>query len=183
MEPGNEVTIQFVADQGLCNGCGTCTAVCPAGSITVNESHNGLLVASVDTGTCTRCRLCVDVCSAIRVDPSVASATEDHFHGNVLQAVCGFATDERLRSNAKSGGVATAIVQYMIETGRADRALMAGIDNNPLRPGPVIIESVSDLTAAQSSWYCPVALNSVLDSIDNFDRLIFTGLSCHIRCL
>ncbi|HDQ44713.1 MAG TPA: 4Fe-4S dicluster domain-containing protein [bacterium] len=44
-------------DPGRCDYCGTCVAVCPADSITLEES-----TVFVDDKTCTRCLACVRIC-------------------------------------------------------------------------------------------------------------------------
>ncbi len=177
------ISVQYVSDEGLCNGCGTCVAACPSGSISIEESVTGLLLAEVDRESCTLCGKCNRVCSAIKVSPDLIDPLADHFSGTPLSAFCGLANDNKLKENGQSGGLATALVSYMIDSKSARHALMTGPGKSPLRPGPVIIDSTGQLSSTQSSKYCPVTLNTELSKFDCFDNLVYIGLSCHIRGL
>jgi coenzyme F420 hydrogenase subunit beta len=177
------ISVQYVSDEGLCNGCGTCVAACPTGCISIDESVTGLLLAEVDRDSCTLCGLCTQVCSAIKVSPDLINPLADHFTGTPLSAFCGKSNDNKLRKNGQSGGLATSLVYYMLDSKSARYALVTGPGKGALRPGPVIIDSAGQLMSTQSSKYCPVALNTELNRFDDFDNLVYIGLSCHIRGL
>jgi coenzyme F420 hydrogenase subunit beta len=178
------ISVQYVSDEGLCNGCGTCVAACPSGCISIDESVTGLLLAEVDSKNCTLCGICTQVCSAVKVSPDLIDPLADHFSGNPLTAFCGYSNDIKLKENGQSGGVATSLVSYMLDSKSARYALMTGPGKEGvLRPGPVIIDSTGQVMSSQSSKYCPVALNTELRRIDDFDKLVYIGLSCHIRGL
>ncbi len=183
MATGSEVTIQFVTEQGLCSGCGTCSAACPAGSITVNENHCGLLVAEVDQQKCTLCGICTRICPAIHPPPVPSEPGTDPFAGRTMACYCGYASNSRLCGNGQSGGLTTALVSYLLERGGMDNALLTGDTADPLRPGPVIAGAETDLQPFQSSRYLPVSLNSILDKVDDFSKLVCVGLGCHIAGL
>jgi NADH-quinone oxidoreductase subunit F/NADP-reducing hydrogenase subunit HndC len=50
--------VTFFIDEALCEGCGACVQVCPAGAIDGREGH----VHTVDSGTCIHCGACLSVC-------------------------------------------------------------------------------------------------------------------------
>ncbi len=183
MAAGSEVTIQFVTEQGLCSGCGTCSAACPAGSITVNENHCGLLVAEVDQQKCTLCGICTSICPAIHPPPVPSEPGADPFPGRSIACYCGYACNSRLCGNGQSGGLTTALVSYLLEMGGMDTALLTGDTADPSRPGPVLAGAETDLQKFQSSRYLPVSLNSLLDRVDDLSKLVYVGLGCHIAGL
>jgi ferredoxin len=50
---------------GVCDGCGTCIAVCPANALILNENS-----LEIDHARCTECGICVSICpfSALEVN-------------------------------------------------------------------------------------------------------------------
>ncbi len=177
------VTVQFVADELLCNGCATCVSVCPVDCISIYESPTGLLQAEVDHEKCILCGACTKVCSATHVLPELIRSGADPFSGRPLSGFCGYARSRTVKENGKSGGIATALVSYLLDSGIVNKALLTAQQENPLRHGPVVFKSGADLSPAQSSWYGPVGLNSVLKDIDDTGNLVYVGLSCQIRGL
>ena len=105
-----------VVRSGLCHGCGTCAGVCPTGAIEMERLPDGTYVPSVTPSRCSRCGLCEKVCPAARYDPG---DFEDLFPrqinrslllGRHLDVWKGHASDETVRYQATSGGIATALL-------------------------------------------------------------------------
>lgn len=48
---------EIAVEQGQCDFCGTCAAVCPANAIEIKES-----MIQIDRMRCTLCGWCTDIC-------------------------------------------------------------------------------------------------------------------------
>lgn len=81
--------------------------------------------------------------------------------GQFQRTVFCYATAPELRRNAASGGVATAVLIHLLETGQVDGALIVAswIEDGRYRCGFRIVSSREELIAAQGSKYMPVYFN------------------------
>lgn len=52
----------MIITKNNCTGCGTCSAVCPAGCIQIQPTNKGFLKPVIDLDKCRKCRLCVKAC-------------------------------------------------------------------------------------------------------------------------
>jgi coenzyme F420 hydrogenase subunit beta len=103
--------------------------------------------------------------------------------GNYLACYVGHSTDEKIRHNSASGGIATQLIVYAMEKGLIDGALVARArKDNPLLIEGVIARTTEEVIAASKSKYCPVAVNTGLREILKEDgRFAVVGLPCHIH--
>lgn len=180
-EPSMSGTVQDVVSQHLCTQCGTCVAVCPTDAIEMRETPAGLLYPSVNGDRCVRCGRCRQVCPGEGLNVELPRGI-DPFHGVVTAAYVGYARDEVVRSKAQSGGVTTALLLYLLETGRIDGALVTTMPaDGSLRPRPMLARTRAEILAAQGSKYCPAAVNAALGSVTIGDRIAVVGLPCHMH--
>lgn len=152
--------IQSVPDHLICTGCGGCAAVCPAEAIRMEENGAGFLTARV-TDRCIDCGLCRTVC------PSVPENTgeivpEPLLRGNVLAGFAGYAVEDEIRLTGQSGGVVTALLAFLLESGRVDGAVVNQFDPAAKRPGVIIAENKREVLAAAGSYYTQSAVLPVL---------------------
>lgn len=95
-------------------------------------------------------------------------------------------SDAAILQNASSGGVMTAIAEYLIMTGRVDGALVTGFHYGSNGPWPkaYLARTREELLASQGSKYCPsptlVALSNVLEADETFAVI---GTPCQIAGL
>ncbi len=171
--------IRDIASAGLCCGCGTCVAVCPAGAVEVRETASGCLAASVRPGGCTGCGLCTEVCPSARTTES--DSADDPFVGPVVAAYLARATDRDVLAGAQSGGAVSALLCFLLEHGRVDGAVVTEMpEDGSLRPRPFVARTREDVLRARGSQYCPVAVNAVLRGGSS---LALVGLPCHVEGL
>lgn len=118
------------------------------------------------------------LCSAALGQP-----LENLLIGNHLSCYVGHSTNETIRHNSASGGIATQLLVYAMEKGLIDGALVARArKDNPLLIEGVIAKTTDDVIAASKSKYCPVAVNTGLREIlKENGRYAVVGLPCHIH--
>lgn len=153
-------SVASVSRNLLCTGCGGCMAVCPVGAIAMAESPAGFLTAQVQAH-CIGCGKCRTVC------PSVPENTkdivpEDLLHGKVQAGFIGCAKNPETRLNGQSGGVVTALLAYLLESGQADGAVVNRFDSETRRPKAVIAETAEEIYASAGSYYTQSAVLPVL---------------------
>ena len=112
----------------LCHSCGTCFVICRHDAISYRETVGGYLFPRIDKNTCTQCGLCYDVCSGINFGVTL----RDNFHrnpfvGKILNTQIDKATDETIFLNSQSGGVVTALLDYLLSTELIEAAIVATI--------------------------------------------------------
>jgi coenzyme F420 hydrogenase subunit beta len=178
--------IADTVDACLCTSCGTCVPICPTQAISMKETPGGLLFARVDDATCNGCGLCLRGCGGRYLAEGLLPDNVDPFKGKVLAAYCGFANDSDIRLHGQSGGVVTALLSFLLETGRADKALVNHMpEDGTLRPAPYMAHKKEALLHSQGSKYCPVALNAAIPPAIGKDgkKIAVVGLPCHLHSL
>lgn len=116
------------------------------------------------------------------------SAEKVHqYFGNFNKAYFAYANNESLREKAASGGVATALLSFLMDTRRIDGALVCRsvIRDGKARPEFFIAKDQEDLLSAQGSKYMEVNLmEDALPLLRSFNgRLALTLLPCDTSTL
>lgn len=182
-------TVSDVADADLCLSCGTCESVCPASAINLEISKKSIYEPIINHDKCINCKMCLKVCPGISVD--FEELNNDVFDkqpditwiGNFVKCYLGNSRDEIIRYNSTSGGMVTQILDFLLEKGIIDGALVTGMSKDrPLEPNPFIARTKDEILSAAVSKYCPVPLNRVLKKIMNEEgKFAVVGLPCHIH--
>lgn len=178
--------IERVVDQCLCTSCGTCVYVCPSNAVRMKETSGGLLIAEVNKADCNACGLCLQVCPGDHLSEGILHHQVDPFKGRVLAAFCGKATNSKFLQNGQSGGIATALLCFLLDVGIIQKALVTDMpENGSLRTMCRLTADKKQIIQAQGSKYCPVALNSFLPKTKEWQNLKFAvvGLPCHFHGL
>lgn len=98
--------MKLICDKERCTMCGACRAVCPKGCIT-DIREGGKWFMNIDEEVCIDCGLCRRTCP---------NATQPDFQGRDCLRV-GWACDEAIRRNSASGGIASSLYRYALESG------------------------------------------------------------------
>ncbi len=119
--------IQQVQEKNLCHRCGGCVSFCTAinyGALEVNEGGNP---GYKDTDKCLQCGLCYMLCPEI---DELTNETRNFTDwkspmGNIISTDIMRAEDIHIRQRATDGGVVTAILIHLLQTGRIDTAIVS----------------------------------------------------------
>lgn len=163
-----------ICPEEQCTGCATCMNKCPKQCITMQEGTLGHLFPQIDATQCIHCDLCVKVCPANH--PIIGTYPLKVYAGRIKNI------DEYKSST--SGGIATALSQYVIEQGGIvyGAACMEEIDIRHIR-----IEKKEDLQLLKGSKYVQSGIHNtyknVLIDLKNNLLVLFIGTPCQIAGL
>lgn len=157
-----------------CYGCTACEQACPSHAITMRENEEGFLYPWVDKGKCINCNLCYKIC-------------EQHgFCNNKEQQIiyASINTDESKRQCSSSGGVFTALAEYILELGRV--VYGAAFDTD-YRVVHIRVDRVEDLARLRGSKYVQSILGDtytrVRKDLSANMKVLFSGTPCQVKGL
>ena len=190
MKQNKSATVENIRDKWLCHGCGICKVVCRQNAIEIvyDRKHRNH-VPIVDHEKCIQCRLCYDVCPGKEVNFDKISKRflngikYDILAGHYIKNYIAWATDEVIRWNAASGGIATALAKFLLNSGQVDKVISVtkGSFGGSLDFQGTVISNEDDLYKSMGSKYCSVPLCTALKEIPRNDRIAVFGLPCHIH--
>lgn len=178
--------LKAIIDANLCVGCGLCAAV-SRGAITMAPSADHYLrpvqAAAIDETTD---RLIADVCPGYRLTQPLRPEAVDHpLWGPIVAVRTGYATDPQVRHRGASGGVLTALLTHLLESGAIDRVVqITASPSRPLENRTTTNHHAADILLAAGSRYAPSApLEHIIDELDQPGRFAVVGKPCDIAAL
>jgi len=176
-------TVSFVVDQRLCTGCGTCVPACPSKALSMEETSAGFCRPRIDEQRCVGCGMCYRACSGVHHHFPLPEHLDELFLPRPRRVFLGRACDPEIHSRGQSGGVATALLNFLLERKSVSHALVTSMPaNGSLRPQPVFATSREQLLECVGSKYCMNPLNAALAGLpEGLDGLAVVGLPCHIH--
>ena len=183
-------SIQKIVQNGLCTGCGLCSAICPNNAIIIDK-YNELYLPKINGAKCTYCGLCLTSCPGYEVDFKelnhifLRRQPADPLLGNYISCYSGHSNDFNLRFNSSSGGIVTQLLIFALENQLIDGALVVRMKNEkPLEPEVIIAKSKQDIISSSKSKYCPVSIDTGIARIlKTSGRFAVVGLPCHIQAI
>lgn len=156
---------------GICTSCGACVLLDSARQAEMVDTAEGPR-PSFAAGT-QLTELAWDVCPGKGLNyPEqhrlhYGSIPKNGLVGPVVQTRTGHASDNNLRRVGASGGVTTAVLAYLLETGRVDGAVVVKQGTpTPEKARSVIVKAREELLNCVQSVYVPV---SCLDRLADFE--------------
>ncbi|MEM9464608.1 MAG: Coenzyme F420 hydrogenase/dehydrogenase, beta subunit C-terminal domain [Actinomycetota bacterium] len=182
--------LHAIVEQGLCIGCGLCEAIAPD-SIEVRKADTGFevpfVIGDLDHATVDRI---YDVCPGTRIEGLPdrlvePDTTVDPVWGPWRRIVRAWAGDPHVRHVGSTGGVLTALAQYLLTSGRVDFVLHAKASTSePTFGEPTISFTDAEILEGAGSRYGPTAtLRTITDALDRDRPFAFIGTPCDISAL
>ncbi|KAF0221842.1 MAG: coenzyme hydrogenase beta [Geobacteraceae bacterium] len=181
---------QDVLRAGLCCRCGTCSAVCPVASITIEP--DSLKPTAVADCPCSRCGRCVAVCPGYSTPQATLYGRlfgrlprHDEPYGITRRFLVGRTTDETIYRQSAGGGLVTQLLVNLLNEGVIDGAVVAGYrTDRPYVPEGKVVSIKEDLVHCANSIYVCVPVNQVLREVASTGRRVaVVGLPCAIAAL
>jgi coenzyme F420 hydrogenase subunit beta len=173
------LTLEEIVEGGLCIGCGLCQAIAGAEKIQVVLTPEGRerpkARTILDAAILERINA---VCPGTRVEgarPETQSSEAQHdlIWGAAEQLAIGYAVDPHVRHQASSGGVLTALGQFLLTSGKVKFILHVGASRNePMRTERRLSFTAASVLEGAGSRYGPAAplidFASVLERAEPF---------------
>lgn len=184
--------IDAVWHEQLCTECGACAAVCPRENIRIERAPDLDYVFRVnDPERCGNCSLCLRVCPGDELDLAGLTATQfpgqtpDPWFGCVRATFLTRSTDPDTVRRGASGGTVTGLLEFGLESGMIDGALVVGMQASPpWEPRPFLARTVEELRSAAQSKYAPApSCLSFRDVLETDGRFAMVGIPCQIHAL
>lgn len=172
-----------VAKGQLCSGCGGCAAAAP-GKVEAAPSADGYLrPVQHERLTDEEEARVAAICPGLGLTQDAPAP--DPLWGPHRSMRTGHATDPALRRNASSGGVLSAILVHLLETGAVEFILQIAADpDNPTGNRTVLSRTREEVFAAAGSRYAPSAPLAGLEAhLAAGRRFAFVGKPCDVAAL
>lgn len=162
-----------------CTACGACGLICPATAIEYCESVAGYVFPRIVESRCIKCGLCEEVCPGTHFGEALKEKYKQHPNGSLTAGYVGRATDDSTWRRSQSGGIVTALLRHLLDSGSADRAVVVALGSE--RPHATIIEKGFDSNLIQGSQFYPVPILSAMKSLNPREKIALVGLPCHLH--
>ncbi|MFQ5873938.1 MAG: coenzyme F420 hydrogenase/dehydrogenase beta subunit N-terminal domain-containing protein, partial [Dehalococcoidia bacterium] len=188
--------MEEVVQGGRCSGCGACVVACPYDVLQYEAEKPlqhvlGSLPSLCPVAECIECDICADVCPRLEapeleIDKLVFGRkrnTEQEPFGVYTRVLYARTKDPRIAAVAQDGGVVTALLNWSIEKGIIDGALVSGITpQSSWIAEPRVARTLQELMDCAGSRYTyspnPLAM---LEAVHNgSEKLALVGTPCEI---
>jgi coenzyme F420 hydrogenase subunit beta len=180
-----------VISQGICNGCGSCAAVCTANCIKISGGEPMQIerdISEQELGKlCLDCGVCMMACP--KTSLLLPEVEKKWGVSNNVWARVAKSSDQGILNVCQDGGIVTSLLWYAMDRGIINSTVVIGMDD--WKPTPRIVTSYQDLLDTSGSKYSPSASFSVLSPQDaiikavqhipkDWIKLGFVGTPCQI---
>ena len=176
--------INETVENRMCSGCGICAAICPKNAISLQFNVIGNLYPTIDDN-CVNCGLCQKVCPGSAQISDYPIEAKNLFVGNIEHAYIGRSLNTDIYKNSQSGGIVTALLNYLFDAKRIDAAIVAKSCYGYPYPKTeaIIITDAKQLLETQKSIYTPVPMMEKLKEVKQYKSVAIVGLPCQFEAL
>jgi coenzyme F420 hydrogenase subunit beta len=181
----SKAILREIVDNGLCSGCGACVAAIGRDCLTMARSPEGYLrPPRVDLDK-VEARIVQEVCPGRTLDGYGRDPGYHPLWGCIRTVATGHATDPEIRYRGSSGGILTAILVGLVETGVVDFVVTNGPDpEDPINNATEVKSNRDALLRSAGSRYAPSSPLADLERhLATGKRFAFVGKPCDVAGL
>ncbi len=166
-----------------CTGCAACAAACPQRCISMQPDAEGFVQPQIDALRCNGCNVCRRICPAMRPPAvSVAGETSKDSLRPFPQVFAAWHLDETVRRESSSGGVFTALAEYVLGLGGV---VVGAAFDAQLVVRHVMIERSDDLHRLRGAKYVqsdlsPDLIRHMQGQLKQGGSVLFSGTPCQV---
>ena len=151
-----------------------CSNICPVGAITMQNGVNDFIFPKVDDSVCIKCNQCVKKCPANQpIDKQE----------NVRHTYAAWNRDKKIRQGSTSGGVFSALAEYVIENG----GVVVGVAIYGAHAKHIAVDNKKDLQMLYRSKYVQSNTGDIYNQIKKYLQsgrtVLFSGTPCQNHAL
>lgn len=177
--------LEAIAEGGLCTGCGLCESVSAGSAKMAINQHGFLRPVVLRPLTPKQEALVHDVCPGIGLSHLPSKVRYHPLWGPLVEVRTGYAQDAALRHGGSSGGAISALLTFLLETGKVDYVLHIGASlSEPLINEIKLSSNRQEVLANAGSRYAPSAPLTGIDALlARPGRFAFVGKPCDVAAL
>ena len=168
--------MKVLIDELKCTGCSACFNVCPQKCINMLQNEEGFFYPTIESTNCIDCGACKSICPVLRDDFA------DAFSSPV--AVAAYNNECTAVENSSSGGVFTALAEYVISVGGV--VYGAAFDDD-FNVSHIRVDNAEGIELLKRSKYLQSSLGDVLCQVKKDLKhdltVLFTGTPCQVAGL
>lgn len=183
-------TLEDVRKWRLCLGCGVCKAVCTKNAVQLKNIENEGIRPFVKKELCQNCETCLATCSGIKsklkeVEYGKRNRKKFAPFGYYINIYEGYALNESIRTQASSGGAATALALFCLENGITESVINIGQDQDDSCVNKSqICSTYEQLLNSTGSRYSPSSPCEVINEpVQNGKKATFIGKPCDVAAV
>ncbi len=168
-----------IINQDLCCGCGACENICPYIDVIKGKS---IFIANCDQEEGDCYKFCpMTLVNIPEMEKEIFGVErENPILGHFEKIKRGKATDEHIQKKSQYGGVASALVRYLLEEGETEGFILTARTEN-WKPKPVLVEKPENVAKYTKSKYTASPVISKLNEMEEEDnRIGLVGTPCQI---
>jgi coenzyme F420 hydrogenase subunit beta len=146
--------IQEVQKPGLCHRCGGCVTFCTAVNFGALDLDPDGKPRYGDIEKCIECGLCYCICPEVDEieDETRRKAAWSAPNGRIIETSVARAKDPGIRSKATDGGLVTALLAHLFDSGRIDGAIVTKPEGS-FRRRPCLATTRAEITNAAGFYF------------------------------
>ncbi len=181
--------LEKVLQNNMCAGCGLCESAFGSDKLKVEMNKEGFFRPNLTQNlTAEETEAFVQFCPGTKVKKEILPTPNyDGIWGEIYSSYIGASSDEKIRSEASSGGGISTILVYLLEKKIVDAVIHVGASlEDPFMNVVKLSTTKEQVISNANSRYSPSSplknINEIVESLD-FNSYAFVGKPCDVAAL